>query len=305
MHLDLGDQTVALCSRGMNDEQGSSACDCSRRGVCSGYGSRRGASQSFLDIPGSPVSRMAARCEVDERPLLTRRRDRKLFSRCATLLLCAASTALEGWSGDREELGLFVGVRREPPDTGEAEEAILASASDGVLSTALLATEGRVRYPPLQPLKTLPNMVLAHVAIQLGIRGESGVVAGGSAAGVMALREGIAAVAEGRAPAALVGASDSWLDRGGLRDWARLGLSERPPGEAAVVFRIEPEEGVSRLGVLERGEAGSGRPELARAHWNQLGDCGVADALIGAVIGGGEILGVDPLKSWAEATWTQ
>ena len=130
------------------------------------------------DIPGAPVDLVAARCEVDDRPLLTRRRDRKLFSRAATLLLYAASNALAGWEGDREELGLFVGVRREPPDTGEAEAAILASASNKVLSTALLAEEGRQLYPPLQPLKTLPNMALAHVAIQLGIRGESGVVPG-------------------------------------------------------------------------------------------------------------------------------
>ncbi|MEE2751008.1 MAG: beta-ketoacyl synthase N-terminal-like domain-containing protein [Myxococcota bacterium] len=256
------------------------------------------------DISGSPVARIAARCEVDDRPLLTRRRDRKLFSRAATLLLCAASKALAGWEGDREELGLFVGVRREPPDTGEAEEAILASASNGVLSTALLAEEGRHRYPPLQPLKTLPNMALAHVAIQLGIRGESGVVAGGSAAGVMAVCEGIAAVAEGRSPAALVGAADSWLDRGGLRDWARLGLAERPPGEAAVVFRIEPDDGRPGLGVLERGGAGAGRDERVRSHWAQLGDCGVADGLIAALSSGGELLGVDPGKGWAEATWT-
>jgi len=256
------------------------------------------------DISGAPVPFMGARCVVDERPLLTRRRDRKLFSRAATLLLYAASKALEGWEGDREELGIFVGVRREPPDTGEAEDAILASASNKALSTALLAEEGRRRYPPLQPLKTLPNMALAHVAIQLGIRGESGVAAGGSAAGVMAVREGIAAVAEGRSPAALVGAADSWLDRGGLRDWARLGLAERPPGEAAVVFRIEPEDGCSGLGLLERGEAGAGRMEQPQEHWSQVGDCGVADGLVAALSAGGTLLGVDPGKGWAEATWT-
>ncbi len=253
------------------------------------------------EVPGSPVSHVAP-VQGPCRPNLTRRRDRKLFSRSATLLLMAAQRSLEGWEGDLETLGLFVGVRREPPDTGEADAAILASASNGRLSSSLLATAGRDLYPPLQPLRTLPNMALAHVAIQLGIRGESGVSAGGPAAGVMALREGIAAVAEGRCSAALVGAADSWLEEGSLRDWARLGRTP-PPGEAAVVFRIEAGDGPAPLGWLTRGEAGGGGAVAPATHWDRLGHCGVADALVGAVLGTAGIRGVETTGAWAEALW--
>ena len=253
------------------------------------------------EVPGTPVPRVAP-VPGPCRPELTRRRDRKLFSRPATLLLLAAQRALEGWQGDLETLGLFVGVRREPPDTGEADEAILASVENGRLSTRLLASAGRDLYPPLQPLRTLPNMALAHVAIQLGIRGESGVSAGGPAAGVMAAREGIAAVAEGRCPAALVGAADSWLEDGSLRDWARLGRSP-PPGEAAVVFRIEAGDGPAPFGWMSRGKAGGGGTVVPAGHWEQLGHCGVADALVGAVLGTAGFRGVEATGAWAEALW--
>ena len=235
---------------------------------------------------GSPVPRAAFVEGPRLRGLLTRRKDAKLFSRAAQLLLPPMAAALGERGGDREQLGLFVGVRREPADGGEADAALAACARDGAFSTEALAGGGRELYPPLLPLKTLPNLNLAHVAIQLGIRGPSGTCAGGPAAGVAALIQGIEAVVEGECPAALVGASDSWVRDAFLRDWARLGL-EDAPGEGGVALLLEPEGTPGTVAVLERrlGAAEPARP----SHRDAVGHLGCADALLALILAGATV----------------
>jgi len=247
-----------------------------------------------------PIER-GGRCEDPFlRPHLARRRDLKIFSRSARLLLKAAADAYSGWGGDPEQMGLFFGIRKEPSDTGGGDAALVASVENGQLSQSLLSTEGRRLSPPLLPLESLPNMCLAHVSIQLGLRGECGVSAGGPSAGVHALREGIAAVAEGRSPAVLAGAVDSWVDGPSQRDWVRLGRSA-PPGEAAIVFRLEPQGHQGALFELERGACGVGGRHAISAHHPFLGDCGAADALLALLSKADEIVGVDAGGAWAEA----
>ncbi len=195
---------------------------------------------------------------------LTRRKDARLLARAARLALPAAGRALAGIDGDRSEMGLYVAVGREPPDDGDAEPAIAAMASADGLDLAALAGPGRALYPPLLPLRTLPNMILAHVSIQHGIRGENGTCAGGPEAGRQALAEGVAAIEEGRATLVLVGAAWSGVDLGSARDRWRLGEVD-PPGEAALFF------------VLGRG----GRPlgAVALPTRGALGDLGPVEGL--------------------------
>jgi hypothetical protein len=227
---------------------------------------------------------LAARIErVDLKPWLLRRKDRKLMSRAAQLALPAAGQALADWPGDREELGLFVGVGREPPDTGDSEASLAASAREGRLCPEALATRGRELYPPLLPLLTLPNLVLSHISINLGIRGWNGTVAGEAAAGLGALVEGCYAVAEGRCPAALVGGADSLVDFGSARDRYRLGRAgpQRAPAEGAVFFLLEREReahrALARLEPVRRGSS-SGPPRTE--HHLRCGDLGAADGLL-------------------------
>ena len=171
-------------------------------------------------------------------PWLKRRKDAKMLPRAAQLALPAAGAALGDWPGDREALGLYVAVGREPPDEGEAEAALAQMHRGGRLARDLIAA-GRAAYPPLLPLRTLPNMVLAHVAINLGIRGENAVYAGGADAGLCAWWEGVRAIREGRVPAALVGAAYSAVDLASARDRLRLGLVG-PPGEGAIFALLLP-----------------------------------------------------------------
>ena len=175
---------------------------------------------------------------LDLKSVLRRRRDKKLLARPAQLALVAASAALGEVPTPLEDVGLYLGVGREPPDQGDAEPALAAAARDGQLDPARLVTEGRDLYPPLLPLKTLPNMALAHVSINLGLQGENGAWAGGAAAAMRAMWAAVRAIQDGRVEVALAGGADSQVDLGSARDRLRMG-AETAPGEAAVIFRME------------------------------------------------------------------
>lgn len=219
---------------------------------------------------------------------LLRRKDAKLLPRAAALALPAGGAALEGWPGDRLELGLFLGVGREPPDDGESEAALLAACRAGRLDDAALAHGGRDLYPPLLPLKTLPNMALAHLSINLGVHGENGTWAGGPLAGARAIVAALRAVEEGRCPAALAGAAESRIDLGSARDRLRMG-EVGAPGEAAAMLLLEPLDVASaraarilaHIEVVAPGGAPAGEtcpgPEALRA---AIGDCGSAEGAI-------------------------
>lgn len=184
-----------------------------------------------------PDSRAGLVPGPDLGPWLKRKKDARLLPRAAQLALPAAGMAMRPFDANPEELALFVAVGREPPDEGEAEASLVAMHENGELALERLRTEGRALYPPLLPLRTLPNMVLAHVAIQHGIRGENAVYAGGFEAGCHALAAANECLRSGRARFVLVGAAYSAVDLASARDRLRLGLSG-PPGEGAVFLLL-------------------------------------------------------------------
>jgi 3-oxoacyl-(acyl-carrier-protein) synthase len=211
---------------------------------------------------------------------LKQRKAAKLIPPAGRLALEAAGQALDAAEIERADLGLFVGVGREPPDDGEAEASLAASCTEGRLDVDLLNRNGRPLYPPLLPLKTLPNMVLAHIAIHLGICGENGCWAGGSEAGVTAFQAAYWSVAEGRSPAALAGAADSLISLGLARDRLREG-AQGYPGEGAAFFLLESlaharELRRTPLAVIRWEGGSSGDGSLHR----EIGDCGAANALL-------------------------
>jgi hypothetical protein len=204
-------------------------------------------------------------------PWLKRRKDARLLPRAAVLALPAAGVAMRGFSGDAEGLGLFVAVGREPPDEGDAEASLAAMAKAGQLDLDALRDAGRALYPPLLPLRTLPNMILAHVAIQHGIRGENACHAGEAEAGRHAWEAACDSLAEGRCAWALVGAAYSAVDLASARDRLRLGV-EGPPGEGAIFALLS---------------APAPLPAADEAAWAaRVGHLGPVGALCGLAIGG-------------------
>lgn len=249
--------------------------------------------------------------DVDVRPFLKRRKDRKLLPRAAVLGLPAAVDAL---GEDRpDDIGLVLGVGAEPPEDA-TEAAIVASAGAEGLDVHRLGAEGLAAYPPLASLRTLPNLVLAHIAIQLDLTGPGATRAGDGAAGLAAVAEAAWMIHEGRAQVVLAGAADSLVHPGQVRDARRRGL-QGPPGEAAVVFRLEPLERAILRGsrihaVIRSATASLGAPSSTPpAHTSSLGRCGAADgviALLTGILSGqpGSVTAKDETGGQGEVRWT-
>ncbi len=269
--------TVAVTGLGLVTPLG-----CSVQDVSSALARGRSAVAPSPELALLPSDLAAVVDRVDLKPWLLRRKDRKLLSRAAQLALPAAGAALGTWDGDRDELGLFLGIGREPPDSGASEPSLAASERAGRLHPTALSTRGRELYPPLLPLLTLPNLVLSHISINLRVRGWNGTVAGQAAAGLGALVEGCWAVTEGRCPAALVGGADSRVDFGSARDLYRLDRASalRAPGEGAVFLLLEsPDTAVHPLAWLTPAGRERSADQTPAEHWPLTGDLGAADGL--------------------------
>ena len=176
--------------------------------------------------------------DISIRTIIKKRKEIKLYTRAAKLALLAAHRCVG--HTQHPDTGLFVAVGREPPDEGSAESCLIAAQEDGVFNESLLADKGKALYPPLLPLRTLPNMILAHISIQLGIMGENACWAGGEDTGIQALQSGFWAIQEKRCTHALVGAADSFISLGAARDLHRTRIV--PPSEAGVFFLLEEKE---------------------------------------------------------------
>jgi 3-oxoacyl-[acyl-carrier-protein] synthase II len=278
--------------------------------IGSGVCGVRALDDDLRDLPLSGV----AKVDVDVRPLLRRRKDRKLLPRAAHLAIVAGHEAM----GVHDELqtGLYLGVGREPPDSKEVERALLLSARDGILDPHLVSSVGISAYPPLASLKTLPNMVLAHMSIQLGITGPGCTRAGGPAAGVMALIEAWHAVSEGRCSVAIGGAADSLVDTANARDLVRMGwLGELDaPGEAAAFLRLESLEraldrGATPLATITRGHSVACASLDYRSPIDvDHGWCGSAAGVLSIAIQiamgqSGEVVAADPTGAAATLAW--
>lgn len=230
--------------------------------------------RAALPIPGYAVA------DVDCTPFLKRKKDKKLLPRAAELALVAAGEAI---GTERPPgIGCFVGVGREPSDQVDTGPALLASITDGRLDLDKLGGIGRAMYPPLAPLRTLPNLILAHVAIHLDFTGESGTRAGEEAAGIAAIVEGWLAVAEGRADIVIAGGADCRIDLGSARDLVEQGLCgpTRGPGEGAGMIRMEPLDraiarGATVLAVVSGGATCGDPPADAM-------DCRAIEPIVGA-----------------------
>ena len=190
------------------------------------------------------------------RSYLKQRKAAKLFTPAAKLALGTVGASLEkldasfpffsqqeGRKNLHQETAIFFAVGREPPDDGDAEETLIVSERDGEFDERRMSTEGKKVYPPLLPLKTLPNMVLAHSSIHLGIQGENGCWAGDEEAGWTALWSAYWSVFEGRSELAVLCGAESLISLGLARDRLRLNKNT-PPSEASVTLIFASESWV-------------------------------------------------------------
>jgi len=154
------------------------------------------------------------------RKVLPDRKAIKLMSPPARLAVAAALEALDHsrYTGDREDAGLYVAAGYETIDLDSVlhmmsacrpEGAAQGDAEYGTIDVLRLWNEARYRLNPLNALKILPNMALAHVSIATGMRGPNSAIGPHGSSGLQALGDAALAVSTGEAPFALAGGADS------------------------------------------------------------------------------------------------
>ena len=129
-----------------------------------------------------------------------------------------------------------------------------ADGDDAHIDVLRLWSDARYRMNPLNALKILPNMALAHVSIATGLQGPNSAVGPHGSSGIQAIADAALAVATGEAPFALAGGTDSPINIFMTAYFGAQGLlSERGRcqpfhasadgtvlGEAAAFLWIEP-----------------------------------------------------------------
>ncbi len=216
-------------------------------GLVTAVGSGRRAHEGCLDRPpgvptplasfdasAMPVQAAFQVTDLRPQPFMLRRKDLKLMSRDACLALQAAGLALTdagidpmapaSWPVSPEEVGLVMGVGLEPGDIVELGPVLADCASGGRVDLRKLGAESIDLIPPLSSLKTLPNMALAHVSINLGLMGIAEAFSPWGTSGIQALGVAAEAIERGECDMVLVGAADSDVDLGGISTHFRAGL---------------------------------------------------------------------------------
>ena len=193
----------------------------------------------------------------------------KLCDRRTRFAVCAAAMALAyaGFpSGPCDGLGVAIGTSGS--DLGAEElSAALSRAGDPSLAAHDAAVFGEAALAGLNPLWLLlhlPNMASAHVSIQLEARGPNTTVMTGWAAGLSAIIEGAAWIAEGRAVAVLAGGAESAVhpfafaafEQAGLLSRSFSGPSPLVPAEGAAVLLLEEREAALARGARILGVVG-------------------------------------------------
>jgi len=199
------------------------------------------------------------------RKVLPDRKAVKLMSPPARLAVAAALDARrhagDEAPADADDGGLFVAAGYETIDLDSVLRMMAAcqppDAAEGhPIDVTRLWAEARYRMNPLNALKILPNMALAHVSIALGLRGANSSIGPHGAAGLQALADAGRAVSLGEAPFALAGGADSPINVFMVSYFGAEGLLSRRgvcepfgpdadgtvPGEAAAMVWIEGEE---------------------------------------------------------------
>lgn len=144
---------------------------------------------------------------------LPEKKHAKLMSRSVQLGVAALKQAVQGcaaWEAcPPERRGLFAGSSPGGGDTEEMLPALQASVVDGAFSLRAFGERGIPLVPPLWLVRGLSNNVVGYGSAYFDIRGPNATRCDGRHAGLCALADGIAAVAEGRCDLAACGASES------------------------------------------------------------------------------------------------
>ena len=244
-------------------------------------------------IPGLDPARYPTpfACPVDDTSLdvgasVTNAKSIKLMSRATRFAMVAARLAFEDAAlplAARDPLRCGVvhgagGVGLHDQDYLDTMSAIAADLRDH--DDRNLLELAREHLNPLTPLKMLPNISAAHIAIEHDLRGENVTVCTACTSGTQAIGEAMRAIRHGWADVMLAGGSDAMINPMGLVAFGMLGvLSTRvaDPSRASRPFDRDRDGFVmgegSVLLVLESARHAERRGARVRAELSGYGCC--------------------------------
>ncbi len=227
-----------------------------------------------FDASKHPVKIAAEVPEFDVAPFLSdgQHKSLKIMSRAMRFAVAAASLAqrdsgLEMGRENGERVGVVMGTGLVPVDLPELTPALVEACDEnGQLQADKLGQQGTSAMFPLWILKYLPNMVAAHISLNLNAQGPNSTITTACSAGTQAVGEAFRLIARGDADVVFAGGADSRIDPLLLLAYAALGAlsqARRPPAEVSRPFDRERDgfvlgEGAGVL-VLEELERARGR----------------------------------------------
>lgn len=216
--------------------------------------------------------------------LIEKQRTTKTMSRSAKFAVIAAGEAvrnsgIEDCQSDPYRMGTSVGTGGLGLHDLEYTEKTLQiffdsiNENDMTLDHALLWKNTLERVHPLSPLKALPNIATAHIAINHGARGHCQTLSTACTSGAQAIGEAYRLIKSGVCDVMIAGGSDSVINPHGIVAFSGLGVlsknndeyrtAARPfdrrrdgfmVGEGAAMFLLEELQHCSRRGGEILGE---------------------------------------------------
>jgi 3-oxoacyl-[acyl-carrier-protein] synthase II len=233
---------------------------------------------SAFEAAGLPTDVAGEIVDFDPVGLVRPRKAAKLMCRDSQLAVAASLLAFEaaGFSStgaDPDRIGVVLGADRIGGSLAASEGPYRVCYEGGRFQQALWGTKGLAESPPLEFLKTLPNMVSAHVSIACDARGPNNTIHHGDISGHLAIAEAVRILRQGRADVVLAGGTSARIrpyDWVGLCRTADLASSKgklpeeicRPfdrlrsgqvIGEGACVLVLERREDAERRGATIQG----------------------------------------------------
>jgi hypothetical protein len=170
-------------------------------------------------------------------------RQRRLMSRPAHLAAVVVHRALAdaSWSGDRSDIGMFLGVGASVGRLEDLVPVLKASVENGHVSPQRLGRRGLAAVNPLLVFQLLNNFTLCHAAILEELGGPTSTFYSTGSGTVIALQEAIHSLSERDCARALAGGADTALHPLRLSELTRDGFAGQglEPAEAAAVLALE------------------------------------------------------------------
>ena len=239
-----------------------------------------------VGIP-APIGCPVADAWADPADYARERKSVKLMSRAARHAVIASTLAVRDAGLPVEEVdprrGAVVlgagGVGLHDTDFLEALSTMTSelARSPGTANFYQLATR---HIHPLTPVRLLPNIAAAHVAITHGFQGENSTICTACTSGTQALGEALRLLRDDRADVVLAGGTDAMINPTGIIGFGLLGVLSRrgeEPTRACRPFDLHRDGFVMGEGaavfVLERCERARSRGARVLAEISGYGAC--------------------------------